>query len=58
MMDLDNFKNVNDQYGHPTGDLSIREFSQLLKDHFGSNNIIARLGGEEFAVLIENCTDE
>ncbi|MGE4354091.1 MAG: diguanylate cyclase [Oscillospiraceae bacterium] len=52
MMDLDHFKDVNDQYGHPTGDLVIRDFAQILKHHFDSDCLIARLGGEEFAVLL------
>lgn len=58
MMDLDYFKNVNDQYGHPAGDLVIREFSQMLKDHFSSDSLIARLGGEEFAVLHSGFSNE
>lgn len=58
MMDLDFFKDVNDRYGHPTGDLVIHEFSQILKEHFGEGALIARLGGEEFAVMIENVPDE
>lgn len=58
MLDLDHFKNVNDAYGHPAGDLVILEFSQILKRHFGANNLIARLGGEEFAVLLAGLSDD
>ena len=58
MLDLDHFKDVNDQYGHLSGDLAIREFAQLLKNHFNSNSLVARLGGEEFAVLLESQTDD
>lgn len=58
MMDLDHFKNVNDQYGHPTGDLMIREFGQMLKAHFTQNALIARLGGEEFSVLLSDFADD
>lgn len=58
MLDLDHFKNVNDEYGHPAGDLVILEFSKILKGHFGSNTLIARLGGEEFAVLLLGLRDE
>ena len=58
MLDLDNFKNVNDQYGHPGGDYVIRDFSQMLKRHFGTNSLVARLGGEEFAVLQSGLTDD
>jgi len=58
MMDLDFFKYVNDRYGHPTGDLVIHEFSQILKEHFGGQALIARLGGEEFAVMVADTTDD
>ena len=57
MLDLDHFKGVNDQYGHPAGDVVIREFSQILKKHFGANCQVARLGGEEFAVLLARYPD-
>ncbi|MEA4815485.1 MAG: diguanylate cyclase [Lachnospiraceae bacterium] len=58
MMDLDYFKNVNDQYGHPAGDLVIRDFAQMLKSHFASECLIARLGGEEFAALLAGFNDD
>lgn len=57
MMDLDHFKDVNDQYGHPAGDVVIRDFGQILKFHFGADSLIARLGGEEFAVLHTGFSD-
>ena len=44
-------------YGHPAGDLVISEFGRLLKDHFGADSLIARLGGEEFAVLCSGYSD-
>jgi diguanylate cyclase (GGDEF)-like protein len=50
MMDIDFFKKVNDHYGHDTGDEVIKHFASALKEHF-SGDIVARLGGEEFAVL-------
>ncbi|MEA4823104.1 MAG: diguanylate cyclase [Clostridiaceae bacterium] len=58
MLDIDYFKKVNDQFGHPIGDLVIREFSEMLKDHFGADSLIARLGGEEFAILQAGVNDE
>ncbi|MGE4276218.1 MAG: diguanylate cyclase [Lawsonibacter sp.] len=58
MLDLDHFKNVNDEYGHPAGDLVILEFSKILKHHFGANNLVARLGGEEFVVLLSGLSDD
>lgn len=57
MMDLDHFKNINDQYGHPAGDLVIRDFSRILKIHFGAEGLTARFGGEEFAVLHSGLSD-
>lgn len=54
MMDLDYFKKVNDQYGHQAGDLVIVEFSKLLQKYFNRIGQVARLGGEEFALLIDN----
>lgn len=58
MLDLDFFKNVNDQYGHPAGDQVIRDFSQILKAGFDAGSLIARLGGEEFGVLYAGFDDE
>jgi diguanylate cyclase (GGDEF)-like protein len=58
MLDLDNFKNVNDQYGHPAGDAMIHDFGRMLKEHFGTDSVVARLGGEEFAVLQAGLTDD
>ncbi len=58
MMDLDRFKDVNDQFGHPTGDSVIREFAQMLKNHFPPKSLVARLGGEEFAVMLMGCSDD
>lgn len=58
MMDLDYFKNVNDQYGHPMGDQVIHNLGRLLKKNFINNSLIARLGGEEFAVLLSGFEDD
>lgn len=57
MFDLDCFKNVNDQYGHAAGDMVIHNFGKMLKSHFGAGSLIARLGGEEFAVLQADLTE-
>ena len=51
-MDLDRFKSVNDRFGHPVGDQVLREVAQLFKERLRVTDIIARLGGEEFAVLL------
>lgn len=52
MLDIDNFKRVNDQYGHPVGDRVLREVGRLLKANIRASDFAARYGGEEFAVLI------
>lgn len=57
MLDLDKFKNINDLYGHQTGDHVIRKFGMLLKASFQTHSLVARLGGEEFAVLLRGFSD-
>lgn len=57
MMDLDHFKNINDQFGHLNGDRVINHIGKALKTHYHANSLIARLGGEEFAVLLTGFGD-
>ncbi len=52
MLDIDHFKTVNDTYGHAMGDQVLRSLSRLLKQRFRSNDVIGRLGGEEFGIVI------
>ncbi|MGV3742162.1 MAG: diguanylate cyclase [Burkholderiaceae bacterium] len=52
MIDIDHFKKVNDTYGHKSGDAVIRSFSDLCRTSLRAVDIIGRLGGEEFAVLM------
>lgn len=52
MMDLDNFKNVNDTYGHNIGDEVIRRIGKVLREGTRGIDLAARIGGEEFAVLL------
>lgn len=52
MLDLDSFKLVNDRYGHPIGDKVLKHFSGLLRRHMRSEDVVGRLGGEEFALLL------
>jgi len=55
MMDIDFFKRINDAYGHAAGDEVIKVFSDLLRQTFRTSDIIGRMGGEEFAVVLINC---
>jgi len=52
LLDIDDFKAVNDVYGHLSGDYVIREVSQIIKKQLRTSDIGARYGGEEFAVLL------
>jgi len=54
MLDLDHFKQINDQHGHEAGDEALRFFGQVLLCCRRSGDVIARLGGEEFCVLLAN----
>ncbi len=54
MFDVDNFKNVNDTYGHKTGDLILQETAKIMKDNTRGSNIAGRYGGEEFLVIFYN----
>ncbi|WP_331135459.1 GGDEF domain-containing protein [Sphingopyxis sp.] len=52
LSDLDHFKSINDLFGHSSGDSIIRHFSNVLKEEAPGGAIIARLGGEEFAIML------
>jgi diguanylate cyclase (GGDEF)-like protein len=58
MLDLDNFKQVNDTLGHPIGDRVIAEIAAVLRDRMRETDVVARLGGDEFAVVLPNCDVE
>jgi len=52
LIDLDNFKNINDTYGHIAGDHVLQQFAEILRSDTRKNDTIARWGGEEFAVIL------
>jgi diguanylate cyclase (GGDEF)-like protein len=52
IMDIDDFKKVNDTYGHPVGDLLLTDLAEILKTFFRGTDIVARFGGEEFVVVL------
>lgn len=56
MMDIDNFKAVNDIYGHHEGDIVLKYISDQLKHFFRSDDVIIRLGGDEFVIFVYPCT--
>jgi len=57
IFDLDNFKAINDTYGHPVGDLVLEQFANLLRKHSRKSDLVARLGGDEFAVILPETTN-
>lgn len=52
LLDIDNFKSVNDIFGHPEGDEVLKSVAKNLKDIFRANDIIGRIGGDEFCVFV------
>ena len=54
MLDIDHFKRVNDNYGHPVGDVVLQHVAQLIRHNLRQNDTAGRLGGEEFAILLQN----
>ncbi|PVZ82364.1 GGDEF domain-containing protein [Serratia sp. S1B] len=58
LIDIDNFKRLNDTYGHDIGDRVLVMFTERLGNHFRASDIFCRYGGEEFAVLLNPCSLE
>jgi diguanylate cyclase (GGDEF)-like protein len=55
MCDIDHFKQINDTYGHQSGDLVIIKTAEILKNSVRKNDIVCRYGGEEFVILLYDC---
>lgn len=58
LLDLDNFKLINDEHGHPTGDRALVHISQRIRDLLNDNEFIGRLGGEEFIILLTDVEEQ
>ncbi|PJN52430.1 Phosphoserine phosphatase RsbP [Paenibacillus sp. GM1FR] len=58
VVDIDHFKNINDTYGHPIGDLVLGNLAGLLQTVSRSTDVVARYGGEEFVVILPDCEEE
>ena len=52
LIDVDSFKNINDTYGHGTGDAVLKKIANLLKEKFRNTDYVARIGGDEFSVIM------
>ncbi|NCN06181.1 MAG: diguanylate cyclase [Spirochaetales bacterium] len=58
LMDIDNFKAINDTYGHPEGDLILTEFARRIRYFAGTEHLAGRYGGEEFLIIFPSITQE
>ncbi|RTE66216.1 GGDEF domain-containing protein [Amphritea opalescens] len=54
MIDIDHFKEINDNYGHQSGDYVLKKLSEKITNRIRKSDIFARIGGEEFTILLNN----
>lgn len=57
ILDIDHFKQFNDQYGHPLGDRVLQHVGQVLRETLPAHGIAARYDGEEFCIILRDCFD-
>lgn len=57
VLDIDHFKKMNDQYGHYIGDVLLQSFATTVKSNLREQDLFARMGGEEFVVVLNNTTE-
>lgn len=55
LIDMDNFKYINDNYGHAGGDTALKELARILSETFREGDYVARIGGDEFAAILPDC---
>lgn len=58
LADIDKFKNINDSFGHHVGDLALVEIAAALRESFRENDVVMRIGGDEFGIFAKNVTDK
>jgi len=58
LVDLDNFKTLNDTLGHQYGDQALKDVAKILNSHFRRDDIVCRLGGDEFIIFLINASEE